>query len=45
MLGGALYGMSAIPKRWLDKLAPNVRDEIKIQAQELLRLSMIAQHH
>lgn len=39
MLGGALYGMSAIPKRWLDKLDPHVVSEIKLQVEELLRLS------
>lgn len=39
MLGGALYGMSAIPKRWLDKLDPHVISEIKLQVDELLRLS------
>lgn len=39
MLGGALYGMSAIPKRWLDKLDLQVQSEIKLQVDELLRLS------
>lgn len=39
MLGGALYGMSAIPKRWLEKLDPQVVSEIKLQVDELLRLA------
>ena len=39
MLGGALYGMSAIPKRWLDKLDPQVISEIRLQVDELLQLS------
>ncbi len=39
MLGGALYGMSAIPKRWLDKLDPQVVSEIRLQVDELLRLT------
>jgi ADP-ribosyl-[dinitrogen reductase] hydrolase len=36
MLAGALYGASAIPKRWLDKLEPKVEVEIREQVERLL---------
>ena len=39
MLGGALYGASNIPQRWLDKLELHVLDEIHEQVEGLLRLS------
>lgn len=39
MLGGALYGASAIPKRWVGKLEPKVADEIRQQTGELLHLA------
>jgi ADP-ribosyl-[dinitrogen reductase] hydrolase len=39
MLGGALYGSQAIPKRWLNKLEPRVVTEIRWQADKLLQLS------
>ena len=39
MLGGALYGASAIPTRWLDKLELHVVGEIHQQVRELLRLA------
>jgi ADP-ribosyl-[dinitrogen reductase] hydrolase len=39
MLGGALYGVGAIPSRWLNKLDPKVVSEIRQQVVELLRLS------
>jgi ADP-ribosyl-[dinitrogen reductase] hydrolase len=39
MLGGALYGASAIPSRWLEKLEPQVVNEIRYQVWELLRLA------
>lgn len=39
MLGGALYGASAIPKRWLNKLDMKVVTEIQWQVDELLRFS------
>lgn len=37
MLAGALYGVEAIPKRWLDKLAPQVKAEIESQTQSLIK--------
>lgn len=37
MLAGALYGVEAIPKRWLDKLDNKVRAEIEHQVQALLK--------
>ncbi|HAJ71585.1 MAG TPA: ADP-ribosyl-[dinitrogen reductase] hydrolase, partial [Methylophilaceae bacterium] len=40
MLAGALYGVEAIPKRWLDKLHPTVRTEIESQAITLLELAL-----
>ena len=40
MLGGALYGASAIPKRWVNKLETKVVREIHQQVSGLLRLSM-----
>jgi ADP-ribosyl-[dinitrogen reductase] hydrolase len=39
MLGGALYGASAIPNRWVSKLETKVVSEIHLQVSELLRLS------
>ena len=39
MLGGARYGASAIPKRWINKLEGKVVSEIHHQVNELLRLS------
>jgi ADP-ribosyl-[dinitrogen reductase] hydrolase len=41
MLGGALYGAGAIPKRWLNKLEIKVVSEIRLQVSELLRLSEV----
>lgn len=41
MLGGALYGLVAIPERWLEKLELHVVSEIELQAGELLRLAGI----
>ncbi len=43
MLGGALYGLEAIPERWLSKLELHVVSEIEVQVVELLRLSI--DHH
>lgn len=42
MLAGALYGADAIPKRWLDKLAPAVVENIERQTAALLELSQRA---
>lgn len=39
MIAGALYGVEAIPQRWLDALDPEVRNECRGQAQALVRLS------
>jgi ADP-ribosyl-[dinitrogen reductase] hydrolase len=39
MIAGAHYGSGAIPRRWLEALEPNVREECRRQAAELLRLS------
>ena len=39
MLGGARYGASAIPRRWINKLESKVVSEIHQQVNELLRLS------
>jgi ADP-ribosyl-[dinitrogen reductase] hydrolase len=39
MLGGALYGLGAIPERWLEKLELHVVSEIELQVGELLRLA------
>jgi ADP-ribosyl-[dinitrogen reductase] hydrolase len=36
MLAGALYGVEAIPIRWLNRLDPKVKDEITHQTQALL---------
>lgn len=38
MLGGALYGASAIPSRWLDKLDAQVQADIHQQVDALLAL-------
>jgi ADP-ribosyl-[dinitrogen reductase] hydrolase len=38
-LAGALYGVHAIPARWLNKLDPAVNAAIHIQTQKLLKLS------
>lgn len=40
MLAGALYGASAIPMRWLDKLDSKVVVEIEAQTDGLLRQAM-----
>jgi ADP-ribosyl-[dinitrogen reductase] hydrolase len=37
MLAGALYGVSAIPQRWLDKLDAEVKAEIEFQTIELMK--------
>lgn len=40
MLAGAAYGVDAIPARWLAKLDPAVKQEIELQTQALLEISM-----
>lgn len=37
MLAGALYGVEAIPARWLDRIEPSVRQEIEQQTHALLK--------
>lgn len=37
MLAGALYGVSAIPQRWLDKLDTDVITEIEFQTNTLMK--------
>ena len=39
MLAGALYGAEAIPRRWLERLDPEVTRRIREQVEGLLRLS------
>ncbi|MGD9787900.1 MAG: ADP-ribosyl-[dinitrogen reductase] hydrolase [Sulfuricellaceae bacterium] len=43
MLAGALYGASAIPKRWLNKLDFHVVRQIEQQVDGLLRLAPVTQ--
>lgn len=38
MLAGALYGVEAIPKRWLDKLDKKIKHEIELQVHALLKV-------
>lgn len=45
MLAGALYGADAIPKRWLNKLDPQVRAEIESQVDALLALARTTAPH
>lgn len=37
MLAGALYGVEAIPLRWIEKLAPAIKIEIESQTKALLK--------
>lgn len=37
MLAGALYGVEAIPKRWVDKLDKKIKYEIEFQIQILMK--------
>ena len=39
MLAGGFYGLDALPKQWLRKLNPLVREEIEHCASELVKLS------
>ncbi|HEY6093781.1 MAG TPA: ADP-ribosyl-[dinitrogen reductase] hydrolase [Gallionellaceae bacterium] len=39
MLGGALYGLEAIPTRWLERLELHVVSEIELQVEGLLGLA------
>ena len=38
-IAGARYGVSAIPQRWLQALAPDLREELSALAEELVRMS------
>jgi ADP-ribosyl-[dinitrogen reductase] hydrolase len=40
MLGGAMYGAGAIPRRWVHKLETKVVSEIRQQVGGLLRLAL-----
>jgi ADP-ribosyl-[dinitrogen reductase] hydrolase len=37
MLAGALYGVEAIPSRWMEKLDPAIKNEIEYQTRALLK--------
>jgi len=39
MIAGAFYGLDEIPKRWLKKLKPEVREEVEAQAVKLVKIS------
>jgi ADP-ribosyl-[dinitrogen reductase] hydrolase len=39
MIAGAFYGLDAIPRRWVKKLNPRVREEIEELSERLVRLS------
>jgi ADP-ribosyl-[dinitrogen reductase] hydrolase len=39
MLAGATYGLSALPKRWLDRLDRDVAQAIRDQVPRLLALA------
>ncbi len=41
MIAGALYGVKALPDRWLNKLAGNTAELCREQARALLRLSAV----
>jgi ADP-ribosyl-[dinitrogen reductase] hydrolase len=45
MLAGALYGVDAIPKRWLKKLDKDVKSEIEMQTQQLLKSAKNGDNH
>lgn len=40
-VAGALYGVRAIPERWLERLDPNVRDACERQALNLVELAPV----
>ncbi len=45
MLAGALYGVDAIPKRWLKKLDKDIKSEIEMQTQQLLKSAKNGVNH
>jgi ADP-ribosyl-[dinitrogen reductase] hydrolase len=38
-IAGALYGLAAIPRRWLQALDPDLREELSALGEELVRMS------
>ena len=38
-IAGARYGLASIPERWLQALAPDLREELSALAKELVRMS------
>jgi ADP-ribosyl-[dinitrogen reductase] hydrolase len=41
-IAGAYYGLDAIPRDWIRKLEPQVRDELEILAEQLVDASPLA---
>jgi len=39
MIAGAFYGLDSLPKAWLKKLDPQVREEVEGLAERLVRMS------
>nr|AMK59028.1 dinitrogenase reductase activating glycohydrolase [uncultured bacterium UPO35] len=44
MLAGALHGVDAIPRFWLNRLERTVTDEIEMQTDALLKLALLPAH-
>jgi ADP-ribosyl-[dinitrogen reductase] hydrolase len=44
MLAGALHGVDAIPRFWLNRLERTVTDEIEMQTDALLKLALLSAH-
>jgi ADP-ribosyl-[dinitrogen reductase] hydrolase len=45
MVAGALYGPGEIPRRWLRKIDPSLREELSTLAGRILALSPFAGNH
>ncbi len=43
MIAGAFYGLDSLPKKWLKKLDPVVRKEVKTLSERLVELSPLGQ--